>query len=495
MKPYNPSYMNILLILILIVISFIYSVHYPSDTYGETISFYPLKLFLEEDPQILGYGGIRTYQKTEPDLWRSPAYLSRQKESSISTHFIRDDTWRVKTGDFNGSGLRSYAVGLDAHLPITKRQNQVIGLVIKSDWAKGKFQDENEDTGLSYEEDYTQFNISYGMDVLSWLTLGGSIGKEDRAAETQYGLEAVLSPVRGIDIGYREYQRNFDLKIFAQEDQQGLIPISQREKIREIFFNADLFKPVNLSLIKDLTHTNSYAVTAGYSLKKFHFSVAAEEQNLTHREYLSLDGNTAGENRGKIHYSAMTLGSGIHLNTTNDLYIAFRKTSYDGEGGGRLRPETVTTFWEEIIAGDRIYLYSLGLDAVQYMIGIESYRSNQLKLRGGLQYVSASPAASLNHWTPFPIIGIGKLDETMVSLNVRKIHFVIPTFGFSYTTDKWTLSYGIGQYIPIQMEKRTEDGEIVHEDVAQGGDFGDIIDAIKEYPGGNLQSLSIQYNF
>ncbi len=333
------------------------------------------------------------------------------------------------------------------------------------------------------------------MGVLSWLTIGGSIGKEDREAKTQYGLEAVLSPVQGIDIGYREYQRNFDLNIFAQEDQQGVIPISQRERIREIFFNADLFQPVKLSLIKDLTHTNSYSVAAGYSLKKIDLSGAVEEQNLTHREDLSIDGKTAGENRGEISYTAMTLGSGIHLNNTNYLHIAFRKTSFDGEGGGRLRSDTVTTFWEEIIVGDRIYIYSLGLNAVQYMAGIESHRSKRLKLRGGLQYVSASPAASLNHWTPFPITGIGKLDETIVNLNVSKIYFVIPTLGFSYSTDKWTLSYGIGQYIPIRMEKRTEKGEIVHEDVAQGGDFGDIIDAIKEYPGGNLQTLSIQYHF
>ena len=488
--------MNIPIILLSLVVSLSYFIQYSQDVFGETISMYPLSLFIDEEPEILGSGGIRLHQQSGTNIWRSPAHLTGIKEASLTAAFIRDDTWRVKEGDYKGSSLRSYAFSLNALVPITEKPDQVIGFTMKSDWVNGRFQNEDGGVGLRYDEDYSQFNVSYGIQPLSWFALGGGIGKENREAEVLYNWEIILNPVQHLDIGYREYQRNFSLNIFAEDDQfRGLIPILHRDRIEEVFFDADLFPPLSLSISKDLSQRDSYKLTTAYSFSKFRFSGTVEELDVNNREFLSLNGEDAGENRGEIHFKEMTLGGSIHLSFSNEIHLAYRKISIDGEGGGHLKANTVTSFWEEIISGDRIYLYSLGLDAVQYMIGMESQRSKRLKLRGGLQYVSASPAASLHHWTPFPIIGIGKLDETITNLNVDKIHLVILTLGFSYSRDKWTLSYGFGQYIPIRIVKRTEQGETVHEDVAQGGNFGDIIDAIKEYPGGNLQTLSIRYDF
>src|SRR3990170_3827621 len=135
--------MNIPIILLSLVVSLSYFIQYSQDVFGETISMYPLSLFIDEEPEILGSGGIRLHQQSGTNIWRSPAHLTGIKEASLTAAFIRDDTWRVKEGDYKGSSLRSYAFSLNALIPITEKPGQVIGFTMKSDWVNGRFQNED----------------------------------------------------------------------------------------------------------------------------------------------------------------------------------------------------------------------------------------------------------------------------------------------------------------------------------------------------------------
>ncbi|MGA1865726.1 MAG: hypothetical protein ACMUHX_11780, partial [bacterium] len=176
---------------------------------------------------------------------------------------------------------------------------------------------------------------------------------------------------------------------------------------------------------------------------------------------------------------------------------------FRSDGAGLVESDAVLSFWENLLAGKRYFNYNMELDSRQYHLGIESKWTKRLTMRTGLQYIEIEPTGVLDNWTPFPFIGIGRLDEQIREFSYYRITLGILALGLSYRVKNLEFSYGLGQYI-LLSSKKMEDEDIYYEHEEgeeekwyriSWNDIKDAWDKIKDNPGGTLHALEARLYF
>ena len=114
-------------------------------------------------------------------------------------------------------------------------------------------------------------------------------------------------------------------------------------------------------------------------------------------------------------------------------------------------------------------------------------------IRGGIQYIYLLPSGEFEHWTPSPVIGVGKFDTNVIPISYKNASFMGLSFGLTYRIKKVELSYGISQLIPLRIEK-TEGSATTP---ASHGhiDLDNLWKELQKDHGGNMQQLELTWYF
>ncbi len=475
------------------------SVLYPHHVLGKEIDFRPLTLYLSDDPYTLGKGepDIIRY-RYHPDLY-SPTTLLEQK-GHLFLEYQSENVLNIKAVDQDKKDInftsREVSGLIPLDLPLLKKS--AVGFLLKDFEAHGNINDQDQGMFFRSSQEYRLHTIAFSSNPLSFIKAG--VGWESYSDRDHIFLEAAVTPLKPISVGYRQYQREMHIDSSLIEDEHlAGFHFRPSEQVREISLTATAPDIIRLYMAIDDNHPENkeFSINAslGSSLSIGHHLM---KRHLDFFNEIIIDDLPNGHNGGTIDYSSNGIEIAFHSSATQYLF-GVKKSTFAIDGAGKVTGDSILNFWENLLAGDRFFNYNLRIRSTQYHIGIETRSTERLTLRGGLQYILTTPEGILDHWTPFPFVKIGRLDEEIINLGYEWARIGVLTFGFSYKFSNLELTYGIGQIIPLKVKKEKEvDGTVAEtESSISGGnwDLGNLWETIKENPGGNLQIIRVSWYF
>ena len=337
-----------------------------------------------------------------------------------------------------------------------------------------------------------------------FLSFGGGIEEYNKNRYSFWEAEFRADPV--LSFGLRSYQRKFNLDIAVEKaDIKGLVPIEYSENVLEIMTTIKFHELLTAHFVFDKEHMDRENIELSSNItERLSLSYVRQSGSFNYHQDILVDGVDSGHNNGEAVYSLWGAGLEFRRIEGTTYRINVKNLEFSTNGAGLVEADAALGFWENLLAGERFFNYEFRGKSMQYHLGVESRWTDRLTMRGGLQYIEIKPEGSFEHWTPFPLIGIGKLDEERMELPYSKIDLGVLSAGFSYRLKNFEITYGLGQYIPLALEERGESDSNGDGGGSGSGDkwysisWDDIKkawDDIKENPGGTLQTLEIKLYF
>lgn len=467
------------------------SLVYPISALGKELELKPLTLYLSDDPYNLWKDG----SVITGDIY-SPTTLL-EKSGQISFQYELENVLNVDDNKNNikiGSVTKNFSGMIPFRMPLLKKNTLAFSL--RDFDSQGDITDINEGILFRSSQKYRVNTISYSTRPISIIKAG--IGWEDYNRNDNLFYEVSFVPIEPVSVNYRKFQRDMQIETSLIKDEHlARINLNPSEDVGEIFIQANVQDKFRINIAaEDNDYKNvkfSLAASLGSNIS------AGSSMMRRHHDFLNniiIDDTESGHISGLIDYSSNS--AEIVFNPDNIRYmVGVEESLLNIEGGGKVTGDSILNFWEDMIAGERFFNYNLKIRSTIYHLGVENKTTERLILRGGIQYILTTPEGNLDHWTPFPIIQIGRLDEEIINLDYRWARLGVLAFGFSYRFRAFELAYEFGQIIPLKIKKVNEIDGVVSETesaIGEGGwDLENIWNFVKDNPGGNLQSIRLTW--
>ena len=489
----------ILKILLLIFLQFRFAFAYEMD-------LDILRLYLSDNPKILAVGGIDlNCERQNIDLYH-PARLVLLEKSYISYIIIHENVYDEEDSKWERIRIKSKEKRLTGiinkmHEGIIKKG--VVAFQYSDDTAEGQAHYTREDFQLDYKETTRNGMLTLAVQTGDFFAFGG--GFQDYREKTDYFWEAALRVDPFFSLGIRDFKREFNLDLTIEKDDiYGRIPINYSEDVLEMTLNMNLHRLLSACFIVDARHLDRKAfrltsnITKGISLTYFR-----QYGDFIYQQDVFVDGLDSGHNNGDAEYAQWIAGVTFKHNEYTTYHLNVRHFYFTTNGAGLVQSDAVLSFWENLLAGKRYFNYNAGLDSMQYHFGVESQWTKRLNIRFGLQYIDIEPTGIFDDWTPFPLIGIGRLDEHISDFSYKRINLGVLAAGFSYRIKNLEFTYGLGQYLLLSSEKKDETVGGAEGGAEEGDewyriswdDIKEVWETIKDNPGGTLHAFEIRWFF
>lgn len=481
------------------------SLTYPCSSSAYEMDTDILNIYLSDDPEKLGAGGVDLHiESGETDL-HHPAKLAETNESFISYTFEDENVLNDDDGDTEIKSRQTTTKGL-LNLKVSGKTRAAIAFEFYDERSSGYTVQRKDDFFFGYKKNTESGNVAVAIRPIDSLTIG--YGQETYNGNIEGYQEIRLNPSPAFEVGLREFKRDFNLDFALEKDgMRGEIPISHSEEVQELSIKLNMEEVIKLHAVYDMdrhdrqTFEFSSRISEGLSLTYYE-----NEGGFSFAEDLQVEGVGRGDIHGDAAFSVTGYGLEYERLNGTKYSLGLRELEFNIGGGGIVDAGATFNFWADLLAGDRYYNYNLGLKSDQYYLGIDKKWSDSLQLRGGLQYILIWPEGDFNNWTPFPFLPIIRLDEQNMAMEYDEIDLAIITGGFSYFIGNIELSYAIGQYIPVDTKEKKKAG-------AGGGggggtsdsdndgrnitleDLKELWDKIRSSPGGTLQVLQVKWRF
>jgi hypothetical protein len=468
------------------------------------IDFSPLGLYLSRVPEALGTGGIETEtrQGAEDNIYH-PARLPDRK-GILSAGYESEIVWRPVEDDWKGTNAGSTTKRLNGLIPLAAAP--IIGDASLS------FKLASRDTGadavykpngatFGYSRKYETKTAALGIRPFSMLRVGGGVEIYNDGNKDSPFYEVVFQPAEELFAGYREYQRELRLNSYLYKDGHlATLPFVYSKGVKEVRMGVVIPDYLSTEIILEEGEPQNREVKLTlHPTKTLSISYIKSDIVMDFDSDINIDGSYGGRNKTFIEQHSEGYGAAIKTASGMQYLLNIRKSLFDAEGAGKLVNNSVLSFWESLLAGERFFNYGFNMKSAQYHIGVEKPAAKGLTIRGGLQYIVAEPAGQIDHWTPYPTIKIGKLDEEIIGLKYKRAELGVLALGFSYRFGSFEIIYGMGQIVPLKIEKEKEaDGAVTETEYPAGRgevNLGNLWESIKESPGGNLQLMRIDWHF
>ena len=456
----------------------------PIPSIAKETDLTPLTIFLSNDPDALGTGALTEEDIFHPDPYRPTTMLGQNRRLSLDYH--AENVLHIKEGDQQETSITStsktFSALLPLELPIFKKS--VVTL------SAGNFQFSANDTNhnlffKSYQGDENKI-ISFSSAPFSFIK--GGIGWELYTDHSNRFYEAAFTPADGLSINYRVFNREMHIENALSKDNYfATFLFNPSEDVRETSINADIPRIFQCRIALEgsrdgngvfyLKAFTGPSMTVNYQKQKRAFDFLNE---------IIINGSANGHISGSINSASDAIEVDHHSSSRRYL-LGIKKSTFEMGGAGLVSGGSILNFWENLLAGERFFNYNLSMRNTQYHAGFERRSSESLTFRGGVQYMITKPTGNVDHWTPFPIIKIGRLDEEMINLEYTKATLGALNLGLTYRMKKLEVTYGVGQIIPIATEKR---GTATADTGPAGED-----DKRKKGSGGTLHSMKATWHF
>jgi hypothetical protein len=469
------------------------------------VEFRPFTYFLSDDPAILGIGGIDpTTAASLPTLYQPTALLDQKRQ--ISYLYSYENDYRPSEGDWAGTRIFSIKSEMTAIVPFEAPVVRKAAIAVNTKdfrFDAAAPSNDGQDNDLHARQDLEAGAVAFSASPYPFLRAG--VGREAYRSNAYTFHEVALIPMAGVSFQYRSYRRTMTLESTLSSDldtaELNLAPFDTQ--IRAVSVNVAVPETFVMRLESENFHPRNGTFDLRVFLgRSFDAGLHATRIGSEFLDDLAVNGAPGGHISGAFVYEHQDLEVAYHTPATRCI-AGMRMSELSVDGAGKADGSSILSFWENLLAGDRYFNYDFAGETKQYYLGIENRTTGRLKLRGGLQYIVVDMDGYFDHWTPFPFINIGKLDEQYTPLEYTKMVLGALTLGFSYRFSDLELTYGVGQLIPIRTVERPGEESIgnVQPDGGGGGDgggrydLGKIWEKIKENPGGNVQSVKLTWYF
>lgn len=463
-----------------------------------------LRLYLSESPEKLAMGGFDLSTEREYNDLYHPAKLLLSERSYISFILANENVFNDENGKWKSIRIKSKESKLtgiinQAHDGILKKTT--IGFQYSYDTAKGYADYTRDNFHLDYCETAKNRTLTFAIQTGELFAFGG--GLEDTREDMNFFWEAELRTYKVFSLGLRNFRREFNLDLAIEKDNiYGHIPVNYSEDVLEMTMKIGLHKRLNTCFIIDAKHLDRKTYQLSLDItKRFCLEYLRQYGNFDYYQDIFVNGSDSGHNNGRAEYSQWIAGLRFRRNERTTYHFNVRKFDFKSDSAGLVESHAVLSFWENLLAGKRYFNYNVEIDSMQYHFGIESRWTKRLTMRTGFQYIDMKPTGILDHWTPFPFIGIGRMDEQIREFSYSKMTLGILAVGFGYYIKNLELRYGLGQYILLSLKKREDIGDGdkgVEEEKWYKISWDDIKEAwekIKDNPGGTLHVLEVRWYF
>ncbi|MDI6732510.1 MAG: hypothetical protein QME51_04380 [Planctomycetota bacterium] len=479
-----------------VLILFMVFLYFPFWAIAKETDLEPLTLYLSDDPSVLGSGGLNRYRQK---IYH-PATLSESKKY-LSFLYGNEDVLHLRTGDWQGTSVGSktneVSGSIPFELPVLKKS--AISFLSKDFASKADVVDNEGGVSFISSQDYKGTVVSFSSNPVPFIKAG--IGWEEyvnlsgtsaKTSPNNTFYEVAFTPSDNLSLNYRHFQRQMHIEILLDKSPyRGSFLFQPVEDVKETAFSFTVPQILQLNLavennssqnINSFIRTNlSESLSLSYHLQRNEFDFFNK---------ILMDGSSKGHIHGTIDYS----GNGIEMNfypSTTRYILGVSQSSFEIDGAGKVIDDSLLNFWQSLLAGERFFNYNLKTHSTQYYLGVENKTTENLVLRGGLQYILTRPDGYLDHWTPFPLLKIGKLDEEILNVGYTKATLGALTLGFGYRVNNIEFSYGLGQIIPIKIEQRDEAPGIPPTGDGERKGW----DKDTKNSGGNIQTLQVIFRF
>lgn len=461
-----------------------------------------LNLYLSDDPEKLGAGGVDLHIESREINLHHPAKLAETNESFISYTFEDKNVINDEGGDREVKSRQKTIKGL-INLKSGGKTGAAIAFEFYDERSSGYTFLREDDFFLGYKKNTKSDNIAVAIKPVDSLTLG--YGEETYNGNNESYREIRFIPSPAFEVGLREFKREFNLDFTMEKDvMRGEIPISHSEDVKEFSLKVNMEELIKLHVVYDMDRydrqTFEFSSRVSDALSLVYYE---NEGGFSFAEDLLVSGVGRGDIHGDAEFSLTGYGLEYERENGTQYSLGLKKLDFNISGGGIVDAGATFNFWADLLVGDRYYNYDVGFKSDQYYLGIDKKWSDRLQLRGGLQYILIWPEGELNNWTPFPFLPIIKLDEQNMEMEYDEIDIAVITGGFSYFIGQVELSYAIGQYIPVETKEKKDDsgggsgtgGSDKKDSNISLEKLQELWDKIRSSPGGTLQVLQLKWRF
>lgn len=163
---------------------------------------------------------------------------------------------------------------------------------------------------------------------------------------------------------------------------------------------------------------------------------------------IRVNGDSSGEVFGALSLRSYGLRV-LRRGEARDWHVGVKKTTVRLDLNGGVTDDDLIDLWAYLLPGERRFKAKYAADIVQWFIGAETRASESWTTRAGMQYTTARANGNFSHWTPIPLLGVGKLDEENKPLSNERSSALGVSLGATYRVARWEFTYAIAQLIPL----------------------------------------------
>lgn len=463
---------------------------WPTLACSELIAFQPLHLFYADEPRALGIG--LPIPLDAPVNFSDPMTLmGRQSTIDLEYQFeniVRDQDAKLVSQQLEVEGI------YQADIPFAGSTSA--GLRLGNFDSDYRFSD-HDDYEITQQAD--EQTISLAAELNPFVAIGAGIERIRADTRALYSVEARIPG--WLRVKYRDYHESAAMTVrVAIEEHAGSFEIAPDNHVHELALATGLSGVLDITLTADLEREHNGAAEISLAPSEtLRFSYQYAERRHEFSDVIEIDdtpeGTTAGEVNAEQHVILLRY---THSDRT-ELFSSAQWSRYRFSAGGRVRGEPLLFFWDDLVIGERRFAADYTLNVLQYALGTEYRHTPAVTLRGGLQYLRVETDGDFNHWTPIPLLGIGKLDEETIQLPYEGATFGGISFGIGYRFGAMDLSYAISQLLLFERREVTKGptGAGATESTTgldSSSAMSNFWNGIRDNPGGNLHVLRLSWN-
>ncbi len=467
---------------VIFIMSFLFCSPYAR---AEMYHLKPLTLFHPDDAVSLGLGSLESIS-INPDLYH-PGELLEFKDQ-VSIWYERESVLNETDSKLSSSSKGAFGL-FHSTFPVLGKS--VLAFSVSDFESNYRVSEDNE---FDAAQNINEKTFAFGVRPHPIIFLGAGVRILSGKSQTEEFYQISVSPVNNLSFGYRQYVRDIEINTSLSSNEQiASLELNPKHEIRELTFRTDVPSVVLFNAELNINSSSeSYDITCIFFKEKpLNVIYRNVYYALDYLNAIAIDGSPGGHVNIDATYSSKSLSLQFTpVKSSRRIFIGIKRTEFTSDMAGKVNAENILSFWEDLLAGDRFFNADYSFESFQYHLGIEHNINTRLILRGGFQYIDVKPDGELEHWTPFPITKIGKLDREVIPFPYSKASFAGLSAGFSFFIGQFQLSYGISQLIPITITEVDQDGGESTADTSV--DTGSLF---SKDPGGNLQKIHMTWYF
>lgn len=401
------------------------------------------------------------------DQFDALAAVARDGKASLTV--VQEFNVKNKKNDVRGTVRRALIHDRTAETPYGRFGGAA--LIDSSDWAMYSVDDGEYHVAQRTHDAVGQ--VAY--EPVPWIAVGA--GMESRADGNDAMLALRVSPDSNADFTFRSYRpRHAFVAAYTNTERDIAMDLAAQRRVNAVGVQFRGGTTAGFALEADANSPRDLQTELWWKTPEQRARLRYGHTEKAYLGEVELDAQSAGRVDGLIRIERMqfeyTRNVGLH-----QLHAGVVRTIYDIALGGNVVDDELIDLWAYLLPGERRFIADYGVDMMQWYLAFDFTQSAAWSIRSGVQYVDIDATSRFEHWTPIPLLGIGKLDVQLDAAAVNSSRVAAIGVGGAFRATRWTLDFGLAQLVPLASGRETQRGDAAQPVAARATDRVDVVNS------------------